>query len=100
LLADFQALSRDQGQALETRLKTLTANEPSSSKPASFHAAASPPGRAEYAVSSALQEIYTLVNQGVIGYTILGLLSTRSLDSWIVFDEGSSAHLARQHMDN
>lgn len=100
LLTSFQTLSKDQRQAIETRLNALSDNEPPSSKPTAIYAAVDPPYGEEYPVSSSLQEIYTLYNQAVIGYAMLGSLSTRSLDSWVVADEGTSAHLARKHIKN
>jgi hypothetical protein len=99
-IAGFHSLSRDQRQALEIRLNFLRGSEALPSGPASVRSISGTSDEVEYPVSASLQEIYTLYNQAVIGYAMLGSLSSRGLDSWIVFDEGSSAHLAGQHMKN
>ena len=100
LLTRFHTLSRDQRRALEARLKALAGNELPSSESMAIYASTKPPEGAVYPVSSFLQEIYTLYSQAVIGYVTLGSLSTRALDSWFIADEGTSAHLARQHISN
>lgn len=100
LLKDFQTMARGQRQALETRLQTI-ADAPSLSK---GNTGILPIERlmpdANYPVSTALQIIYTMFNQAVIGYSALHSLSTRFLDSPFVADEGTSYHLTRQHTEN
>jgi hypothetical protein len=100
LLADFRALSRDHRQALETRLTALTDRGPPSDEMATIYAADNLPDVVEYPVSSSLQEIYTLYNQALFSYGMLGSLSSRSLDSWVIADEGTSAHLALQYIND
>jgi hypothetical protein len=100
LLNNFLRLNRDHQDALETRLTTLreriSVDIESTANLAYFNARESH----EYPVSSALQEIYALGNQAVINYAILGSLSSRSLDSWTIEDEGTSAHIALQHIND
>jgi hypothetical protein len=98
LLTGFHTLSRDHRRALETRLNALTGNELPSSESVAIYASTKPPEGAVYPVSSFLQEIYTLYNQAVIGYVTLGSLSTRASDSPWNGNEGTSGHLAGQHM--
>ena len=100
LLTGFQTLSKDQRQALETRLHTIADNPPQMKDPAtSFDASGLSEGE-NYPVSSALQVIYTMFNQAVIGYSVLHPLATRFLDSVMIADEGTSYHLTRQHTQN
>lgn len=100
LLKDFQTMTRVQRQALETRLQTI-ANAVLVSKGSTWILPVdrlSP--ESDYPVSTALQIIYTMFNQAVIGYAALHSLSTRFLDSPFVADEGTSYHLTRQHTQN
>ena len=99
-LEDFRALSRDHCQALETRLITLTGHKPPYVEAVTAYATGDAADAAEYPVSSALQEIYTLYNQALIGYAVLGSLSSRELDSSCVADDGTSEHLAVQHTND
>ncbi len=50
--------------------------------------------------STALQIVYTIFNQALIGYSVLHPLATRFLDSPWIADEGTSYHLTRQHTQN
>ncbi len=100
LLTGFHTLSKKHRQALETRLHTI-ADKPTHMKNPStdFHA-----NRLneedDFPVSTALQIIYTLFNQAVIGYSVLHPLATSFLDSHYFADEGTSFHLTRQHTQN
>ena len=100
LLTGFQTLSKDQRQALETRLRTIADNAPQMKDPATGFAANGLSEGRNYPVSTALQIIYTMFNQAVIGYSVLHSLSTRFLDSALIADEGTSYHLTRQHTQN
>ena len=100
LLSGFHTLSRYHRQALEFRLITLNGSEPPSGDTVTLYAAGNPPDAAEYPVSSSLQEIYTLYHQALIGYAVLGSLSSRQLDSSNIADEGTSEHLAVQHTND
>lgn len=100
LLKGFWALSIDHRQALEARLATLSGQEPSSGETGADEGDDDRSHDVEYPVSLALQEIYTLHNQALIGYALLGSLGTRSLDSNRIADEGTSTHLAIQHSDD
>lgn len=100
LLTGFHTMTKAQRQALETRLQTIDDAVPI----AKGSTGVLPVGRlsqeADYPVSTALQIIYTMFNQAIIGYSALHSLSTRFLDSPFVADEGTSYHLARQHTQN
>ena len=100
LLTGFQTLSKDQRQALETRLHAIADKAPQMKDPDTVFAANGLSEEGNYPVSTALQIIYTLLNQAVIGYSVLHPLSTRFLDSALIADEGTSFHLTRQHTQN
>jgi membrane-associated protease RseP (regulator of RpoE activity) len=100
LLTGFQTLSKDQRQALETRLHTIAYNAPQMKDSAAGFTANGLSEVGNYPVSTALQIIYTMFNQAVIGYSVLHPLSTRFLDSVLIADEGTSYHLTRQHTQN
>jgi hypothetical protein len=100
LLKSFQTTTKAQRQALETRIQAI-ANTVPASKEAPWILPVDRLGQeADYPVSTALQIIYTMFNQAVIGYAALHSLSTRFLDSPFVADEGTSYHLTRQHTQN
>ncbi|MCH8224170.1 MAG: PDZ domain-containing protein, partial [Chloroflexi bacterium] len=48
-------------------------------------------------VSSSLRVAYTLINEAIIGYSMIQPIAFRFRDSWVVADEGTTAHLARRH---
>lgn len=100
LLASFQTLSRRQQQALETRLHTIASNEPQMKDPVTDFGGSGLSERGNHPISTALQIIYTMVNQAVFGYAVLHALATRFLDSILIADQGTSYHLARQHTKN
>jgi hypothetical protein len=100
LLKSFQTMTKAQRRALETRLQAI-ANTISPSKGSPWILPVDRWGQeADYPVSTALQVLYTMFNQAVLGYAALHSLSTRFLDSPFVADEGTSYHLARQHTQN
>lgn len=100
LLRGFLCLPRDQRKALETRLLTLTETGLSTEDPAGIFAGGGLSEVEEYPVSTALQFAHTMFNQAVISYSILVPLGTRFRDSPWLADEGTSFHLANQHMKN
>ena len=100
LLTGFQALARTQRQALETRLQTIADAVPLSKGTTVVLPVDRLSQEADYPISTALQIVYTIFNQAVIGYSALHPLATRFLDSLFIADEGTSYHLARQHTQN
>jgi len=100
LLSGFLSLPRDQKKAIETRLLTLTETDPRTEDPATILVAGGLSEVEEYPVSTALQLAHTMFNQAVIGYSMLLPLGTRFRDSPWLEDEGTSFHLAKQHMEN
>ncbi|MDP6665929.1 MAG: LuxR C-terminal-related transcriptional regulator [Dehalococcoidia bacterium] len=48
-------------------------------------------------VSSSLRIAYTLLGEAIIGYSMIQPIATRFQDSWVAAQEGTTAHLARQH---
>ncbi len=100
LLTSFQTLTRAQRQVLETRLQSIADTEPLSKEITVVFPTdgwSEDPGNR---VSTALQTVYTMFNQAVIGYSVLHPLATRFLDSPWIADEGTSYHLTRQHTQN
>lgn len=100
LLSGFLGMSREHRTALETRLNTLTGSETESIGRAITHAVPGHQAGAEYPVSSALQQVYTLLNQAIFGYSVLHPLATRFMDSIFSDDEGTSYYLTRQYTQN
>ncbi|MFZ3078634.1 MAG: PDZ domain-containing protein [Bellilinea sp.] len=101
LLENVKNLSRDHRQALETRLRNLIDNPSNyeSQNVTSFLTNGLSMDE-NYPVSASLQAVYTLLNQAIIGYSVLHPLATRFLDSPYVATEGTSFHLTRQHTEN
>jgi hypothetical protein len=100
LLTGFLAMTQAQRQALETRLKTIADNVPISKGTTKVLPMDSLSQGVDYPVSTALQIVYTMFHQAVIGYAVLHPLSTRFLDSPYIADEGTSYHLTHQHTEN
>jgi membrane-associated protease RseP (regulator of RpoE activity) len=100
LLTGFQTLSKDQRQALETRLYTIADAVPISNETTVVVPADGLSQEKDCPVSTALQIVYTMFNQAVIGYSVLHPLATRFLDSPYFADKGTSYHLTRQHTQN
>ena len=100
LLTGFQTLTRAQRQALETRFQIIADGAPLSKGTPVVLPVDRLSQEADYPISTALQIVYTLFNQAVIGYSVLHPLATRFLDSPFIADEGTSYHLTRQHTQN
>jgi predicted metalloprotease with PDZ domain len=88
------------GQVLEARLQTIADAVPLLEGGTWILPVDRLSSEADYPVSTALQIVYTMFNQAVIGYAALHSLSTRFLDSSFVAKEGTSYHLTRQHTQN
>jgi len=97
LLTNFQVLSRTQRQALESRYQTLTGGVPASKGSTSVVSGDWLSYTADQPISTSLQDVYTLLNQAVFGYSVLHTLARRFLDSVMIAEDGTSQHLARQH---
>ncbi len=97
LLTAFRKLSETHQQALETRLQVLTNAEPLSQRSVKGPVLNLVDQEAGLPGSTALQIIYTMFNQAVIGYSVMHTLSTRFLDSVRIANEGTSHHLSQQH---
>jgi DNA-binding CsgD family transcriptional regulator len=48
-------------------------------------------------VSNALGVAYTIVQEAVIGYSMIHPIALRARDSWVMADEGTTAHISRRH---
>ena len=100
LLTSFHNLSKDQRQALETRLQSIADTAPPPKEDTIVFPVNGVGEEVDYPVSTALQIVYTIFNQAVIGYSVLHPIATRFLDSPWIADEGTSYHLTRSHTQN
>ncbi len=100
MFRDFQSTVRDQLYALDSRLRALSENHPIPDRTSAVFADGRISDRDRYPVSTALQNLYSLFNEAVIGYSTLQPISHRFRESWVAADEGTAAHLARQHTQN
>ena len=48
-------------------------------------------------VSNALGVAYALLQEAVIGYSTIQPIALRTQDSWVMADEGTTAHISRRH---
>ena len=48
-------------------------------------------------VSNALGVAYTIVQEAIIGYSTIQPIAIRAGDSWVMADEGTTAHISRRH---
>ena len=97
LFTGFLTTTRAQRLALENRLHTISQGISQSIGSTEVIASISLFQEADYPISTALQIVYTMFHQAVIGYSVLHSLSTRFMDGPYIADEGTSYHLARQH---
>lgn len=100
LLTGFLTTTRGQRLALESRLYTITHESFLPDGNTKIPASTDLFQEDEYPISTALQIVYTMFQQAVIGYSVLHSLSTRFMDGPYAADEGTSYHLARQHTQN
>lgn len=100
LFTDFLTLTGDQRKSLEKRLLTLTEIDPRTENSTTVFTAGGLSEVEDYPVSTALQLAHAMFNQAVIAYSMLLPLGTRFRDSPWLEDEGTSFHLAKQHMEN
>jgi hypothetical protein len=100
MFRDFHSMVKSQLYALDSRLQTLAENYPIPDRTAEVLPEVGQVDDNVYPVSTALQALYTLFNQAEIGYATLQPISHRFRESWVAADEGTAAHLARQHTQN
>ena len=48
-------------------------------------------------LSKALGVVYTIVQEAIIGYSTIQPIALRAQDSWVMADEGTTAHISRRH---
>jgi len=98
MLQEFHAMTKGQLYALDTRLQTLANNMPIPDRTAAVRPDGESGDGNTYPVSTALQTAYTLFNHALIEYAALQVLAIRFRDSWAIAADGTTAHLARQHI--
>lgn len=97
LLSEFHTLTKEQLYALDVRLQTLADDVPIPDRGAAIHLDAECADSDHYPASTALQTVYCLYNRALIEYATLQVIAIRYRDSWAVAEDGTTAHLARQH---
>lgn len=97
LIADIQCQARDHIAAIEARLRNAGDDR-------AFVSADGASVRADrdwlsdlHPVSSSLRIAHALINEAIIGYSMIQPIATRFRDSWVIADEGTTAHIARRH---
>ena len=100
MFREFHTMTKNQLYALDSRLQAIGENVPIPDRTTAILADIELMEQDGYPVSSALQTTYILFNHAVIGYAKLQVISIRFRDSWVVAEEGTTAHLARQHTQN
>ena len=100
MLREFHTMTKGQLYTLDTRLQTLADNVPIPDRTAAIRPDGDSGDGNTYPVSTALQIAYTLFNQALIAYAALQVIAIRFRDSWAVAEDGTTAHLARQHTQN
>ena len=48
-------------------------------------------------VSNALGVVYTILQGAIIGYSTIQPIALRAQDSWVMADQGTTAHIVRRH---
>jgi hypothetical protein len=100
MLRGFHAMTKGQLYALDTRLQTLAAHVSIPDRSAAICPDGASGDGNTYPVSTALQTAYTLFNRALIEYATLQVIAIRFRDSWAIAEDGTTAHLARQHTQN
>ena len=100
LLTGFLPTTRAQRLALEGRLNTIAHEVSLPKRSPEVFAETRLFQEADYPVSTALQIVYTMLQQAVIGYSVLYSFSTLFMDGLYLSDQGTSFDLARQHTQN
>lgn len=97
LVAEIASLARDHIDAIRARLRGAVSgddgvpgDQPSSTPNRDWLSDLHP-------VSSSLRIAYALLNEAIIGYSMIQPIATRFRDSWVIADEGTTGHLARRH---
>ncbi len=48
-------------------------------------------------ISSSLRTMFALLNEAIIGYSMIQPIASRFRDSWVIASEGTTGHIARSH---
>ncbi len=93
---EIEALARDHIGAIRARLSSASDDVTASVNPTS--------ARSDrdwlsdlHPVSSSLRTAYALLNEAIIGYSMIQPITSRFRDSWLAADEGTTGHLTRKH---
>lgn len=95
-LSEIQERAAGHGNTLMTRLETLVGD---TEIPARTFALNDAGEDQQYPLTTAFQRAFALLNQALIEYTTLQVISSRSRDSWVVADSGTTGHIARENVE-
>ena len=101
LLAEVGSLALRHADSLRERMRGAPIDLASDEGTADWDPAPPAPsaGLADaHPVSAAARDAYVLVQRAAIAYEALVPISNRLRDSWVMADEGTTSHIARQHM--
>ena len=97
LLSDIESQAGDHIDVIQTRLRSADDNDVVLPAKAASARADRDWLSHQHPVSSSLRIVYGLLNEAIIGYSMIQPIATRFRDSWVIADEGTTAHLARRH---
>lgn len=100
LLTEFLSMTGEHRLALEERLNSIADPKFPIAKYGTNFPTGSPTGPSYNIASTALQIVYTMFHQALIGYSVLEAHGTRFRDSPYLEDAGTSFHLAVQFTNN
>jgi len=97
LLAGLEEMARTHLVALYERLQTTPDDEPNARAGVNGLSPSLSQFGELHPVSNALGAAYTIVQEAIIGYSIILPIALRDRDSWVIADEGTTGHISRQH---
>ncbi len=97
LLADIEDMACIHMEALRERLQGAPADPAEAGGNLTLGALTAGGLREQHPASAALRDAYAIVQEAAIGYSTIQPIATRARDSWVMANEGTTAHIARQH---
>ena len=97
LLARLEEMACTHLDALCERMQITPDDDPDAHAGVNGLSANQSPFGALHPVSKALGIAYTSVQEAIIGYSTIQPIAFRAADSWAMADEGTTAHISRQH---
>jgi len=100
LLTELESLAVRHADALRTRMRAPIAPNEGAAEWCPAPPAASAGLALAHPISAAVRDAYVLAQRAAIAYATLLPISNRLRDSWVMADEGTTSHIARQHMQD